>query len=222
MSRIDDFKNRLTGGERKFIEDYEESIYELFTLIHKDGLLNTKITKQQADYLLNYYETRRSISNIYNNVTELFKNEQYNTKDIIDEFGARGFIIEKPELQYCNILALAYASNAEWFKIHLITYIDCLKLCGKTYPTLGYLLKELQTKYPDNKFINYFTPERRNSISHFSYFVKRTTFFFCSIPFDPEPETVELTKFLLEFKLFNILSESFTAIYMDLFIPQQI
>ena len=99
-----------------------------------------------------------------------------------------------------------------------IFFIDWNKLRKepKDIHGIGGALKELIKEYPDNKYLNYFNKDARNSFAHFTFFFGvGSKIYLCKDIFDKSPKEMNLYQLMKEIWNLNTLTEGFYLMVRD-------
>jgi hypothetical protein len=221
MRRLDQFKDKLALGDKKFLAEYEASIGELFDGLEADGVLNKNFDKPKVERVMKLIRSSNAPADLFKNFNKLGYLPEGERKQILSDLYAKGFKVENIPDQYGAVMCHMYQVTAERLKLHMVMLIDFskLNLVDADEKPLGPIIKKLKENFSDNKFVNFLSTEIRNAVTHYSYYFENGKLYLCGGHFDQSPKELDLSKFIIETKKLSILTESFFLIYLDRYRP---
>jgi hypothetical protein len=221
MSRLNKFRDRLGSRDKKFLAEYETPINELFDGLDAEGILNKSFDRSKVERVMKLVQSSNAPADLFKNFTVLANLRGEERDQILSNLDGKGFKVKNIPEQFGAVMCHMYQVMAERLKLHMVTLIDFTKinLVDADEKPLGPIIRKLKEKFPDNKFINFLSTEIRNAVTHYSYFFENGKLYLCDGYFDQNPKDLDLSKFMIETKNLNFLTESFLLIYLDRYRP---
>jgi hypothetical protein len=221
MSRLNQFKDNLTQGEKTFLAEYEAAVGELFNGLEARGALDKTFDKSKVERAVKLIQTSNVPVDLFKNFNILANLPERERDQILSDLDAKGFKVKNIPEQFGAVMCHMYQVMAERLKLHMVMLIDFskLNLVDADEKPLGPIIKKLKEKFPDNKFVSFLSTEIRNAVTHYSYYFENGKLYLCEGHFDQSPKELDLSKFIIETKKLNILTESFFLIYLDKYRP---
>lgn len=220
MTRADQYKQFLRGGELDTLSKEEPALREFVDALFSDKLVLIR-SEEEILRVQKLMVTTGATSNLYNNFNHFFKVSKNEQELMLAALNSKGFDTSRFAELYGAIMCHMYQTTSERFKIHLCAFIDFKKI-GVKRPhkrPLGDLLKALKRKYPNNSFIKSLDTFRRNAVTHYTYFFDKGKLFLCNGIFDRNPKEIEIHNFMKEVKNQSIFSEMFLISVLDKIVP---
>lgn len=199
---------KLNDGEKNIFNEFKEPIYEFLSDLDKKGLLNLEIKKDDAIRFLFYKKSLDSLIDFYNFSVD-------NQKYLKDNGG-----IDPSVLPYIG--AHFYQTFYEKLKLSFTFFVKVDELGLGKNPFLGAIIGDLKRKYEQNKFISELSTKNRNSIAHYTYYIKGSKICLCDNFSDENPRCLEYTDFEKQVKKLNIIVDLFIATILDDFLAKWI
>lgn len=216
MTRVEQYKKFLKGGELDTLSKHEPAIDEFIAGLFNDSLVFLR-KKDEIMRTQKLMETTAVTSSLYNNFNRFFEHDKEVQEGMLAALMAKGFNGERFAQYYGAIMCHMYQTTAERFKINLCTLVDFKKL-GVRKPhkkPLGDLLRALKIKYPKNQFIKSLNTLMRNSVTHYTYYFEKGKLHLCNGIFDKKPREMEISDFMKEVKDQSILAEIVVVKLLD-------
>lgn len=217
MSRVDEFKKHLGGGEVAFLDGYLASINSLFDGLDLKGALIKRHSADRVERIQKFIRTSNAPAHLLNNVYNFTNGDKSKLREKEETLRKIGWKVDNLGEQFGSIICHSHQVTSERLKLHLVTIIDfkALGLKGADKKPLGEHIKVLKKFYPKNKFVQFLDTKIRNAVTHYSYFFKRDTLYLCDGYFDTNPQEMSLADFMKETKRLNILTECFFLSFLD-------
>ena len=220
MTSIEVFKSTMAKGLKVFFEEYESSIKELIDKLDSDKLLLRSFNEEQVNRLMQLTRSCNMSLSLSSDLYSIVSLDETKRKENIDNLKKAFRTSDQVRIgeHVLSALVNAYIANLEKLKIYFLFFIDWNKLGKKHKDIYGIssALRELIKKYPDNKYLNYFNKDARNSFAHFSFFFGvGSKVYLCSDIFDKSPKEMNLDQLMKEIWNLNTLTEGFYLMVRD-------
>ncbi len=222
MTSIEIYKAGLGLNLKRFFEKYESSMKELIDNLDSDGFLLKSFSEKQIDrlqILINNSNMALKLKKDFYSILDP-NNEDMTKKKLSllrEVFNADDYRIG----QHMHvILTNTYIAFLERLKIFFLVFIDWDKL-GKPHKKifgLGHAVNFLSSKYDSNKYLNYFSIDLRNALTHYTFSWKHGDggkLYLYSEIFDENPKEMSLVEFMRELNEVNVLTEGFYMMLRD-------